>query len=115
MRFIFILFVLISSLAQGQTKLVKTGLSEGTIKYNNLNRSGSVDKFSSMNLSNSDSLELKKIITAAGDTVAPISAYRIFNEVNGTLTVDTLLNIRKQYAFNYLRKNHFGLLTFGND
>ena len=62
MRFIFILFVLISSLAQGQTKLVKTGLSEGTIKYNNLNRSGSVDKFPSMNLSNSDSLELKKII-----------------------------------------------------
>lgn len=115
MRFIFILFVLISSLAQGQIKRGRPDLSKTTIKNNTLSRSGTMDKFSSMNLSNADSIKLKKVITAVGDTVAHISEYRIFNEVNGTSTVDTLLNIRKQYAFNYLRKDHFGLLTFGND
>lgn len=115
MRFILIFFVLLSALTHGQTKRVRTDISKGTFKNSTINRVNSVDKFSSMNLPDSDSLKLKKVITAAGDTVAPISEYRIFNELKGQSTFDTLLNIKKQYAFNYLRKDYFGLLTFGND
>src|SRR5690606_26358871 len=56
-----------------------------------------------------------KVITKAGDTIAPISEYKIINDKLGLTTFDTILNIKKQYAFNYLRKDIFGLLPFNND
>jgi len=41
--------------------------------------------------------------------------YQIFNIANDTVLVDTSLTIRKDYKFNLLRKDVFGLLPFTNE
>lgn len=89
--------------------------TETTLKTSRSRGVNSVGRFSSMNVGGDDSLEIKKIITPAGDTVAPIADYKIFNELKGTSTFDTILNIKKLYTQNYLRKDIFGLLGFSND
>jgi hypothetical protein len=43
-----------------------------------------------------------------------ISKYKIINISNDTTYVDTTLSIRKDYAYNYLRKDNFELLPFAN-
>ncbi|WP_019039687.1 putative porin [Psychroflexus tropicus] len=43
-----------------------------------------------------------------------ISKYKIISIENDTTYVDTTLTIRKDYAFNYLRKDAFELLPFSN-
>ena len=40
--------------------------------------------------------------------------YKIFSFLKDTTYVDTSLTIEKHYAFNFLRKDHFGLLPFHN-
>ena len=40
--------------------------------------------------------------------------YKIISHVNDTTYVDTSLTIKKNYKFNYLRKDNFGLLPFAN-
>ncbi|WP_324720945.1 putative porin [Salinimicrobium sp. HB62] len=45
---------------------------------------------------------------------APISLYKIVSAENDTTIVDTSLHIYKDYKFNYLRKDNFGLLPFSN-
>ncbi|WP_029037981.1 putative porin [Salinimicrobium xinjiangense] len=45
---------------------------------------------------------------------APIELYKIISVKNDTTHVDTTLNIYKDYRFNYLRKDNFGLLPFSN-
>lgn len=45
---------------------------------------------------------------------APIDLYKIISVENDTTTVDTTLHIEKDYRFNYLRKDNFGLLPFSN-
>ncbi|MCC8360454.1 putative porin [Salinimicrobium sediminilitoris] len=45
---------------------------------------------------------------------APIELYKIISVENDTTIVDTTLNIYKDYRFNYLRKDNFGLLAFSN-
>ena len=40
--------------------------------------------------------------------------YKIFSFVKDTSYVDTTLNIKKHYKFNFLRKDNFGLLPFHN-
>lgn len=45
---------------------------------------------------------------------APISLYKIISVANDTTSVDTSLTIYKDYRFNYLRKDNFGLLPFSN-
>lgn len=44
----------------------------------------------------------------------PISDYKIVSVDNDTTYVDTTLGIHKDYKFNYLRKDDFGLLPFSN-
>jgi len=44
----------------------------------------------------------------------PITAYKMFNTVGDTIAVDTILNIRKDYNFNYVRKDNFLRLPFQN-
>ncbi len=44
----------------------------------------------------------------------PITDYKIFSLKGDTTHVDTTLTIRKDYNFNYLRKDNFGLLPFSN-
>ena len=46
---------------------------------------------------------------------APITAYRIITIERDTTYLDTSLTIKKEYAYNYLRKDNFGLLPFAND
>ncbi|MEO8515953.1 MAG: putative porin [Flavobacterium sp.] len=46
---------------------------------------------------------------------APIDMYRIVTLERDTTYVDTSLTIQKDYKFNYLRKDNFGLLPFNND
>lgn len=44
----------------------------------------------------------------------PIEDYKIVSIKNDTVTVDTSLTIAKDYKFNYLRKDRYGLLPFAN-
>ena len=46
---------------------------------------------------------------------APITSYRIITLANDTTYVDTSLTIAKEYAFNYLRRDTFGLMQFLNE
>lgn len=45
---------------------------------------------------------------------ALISDYVFFNHQRDSLYVDTTLTIHKEYKFNYLRKDNFNLISFGN-
>ncbi|MEP0262627.1 putative porin [Dokdonia sp.] len=44
----------------------------------------------------------------------PVEDYKIISIKNDTITVDTSLTIAKDYKFNYLRKDRYGLLPFAN-
>lgn len=46
---------------------------------------------------------------------ANIKQYQLFNLKGDTTYVDTSLTIQKEYAYNYLRKDNFGLLAFSNE
>jgi len=46
---------------------------------------------------------------------APITSYRIITLDRDTTFVDTSLTIKKEYDYNYLRKDNFGLLPFFNE
>ena len=46
---------------------------------------------------------------------APHNFYKIFSKNNDTTYVDTSLTIQKEYAYNYLRRDNFGLLAFANE
>lgn len=45
---------------------------------------------------------------------AKIEDYLIISHKNDTTYVDTTLTIQKEYKFNYLRKDNFGLMPFSN-
>jgi hypothetical protein len=49
-----------------------------------------------------------------GETKAKIEDYLIISYANDTTFVDTTLTIQKEYKFNYLRKDNFGLMPFSN-
>ena len=46
---------------------------------------------------------------------APIDFYKVISVENDTTFIDTSLTIQKEYIFNYLRKDNFGLLPFANE
>lgn len=46
---------------------------------------------------------------------AKYDQYKIISLLRDTVFVDTSLTIKKEYAFNYLRRDNFGLLSFAND
>jgi len=45
---------------------------------------------------------------------ANIKDYKIITRENDTIQLDTTLSIKKEYKFNYLRKDNFELLAFSN-
>jgi len=47
--------------------------------------------------------------------IATIDQYKIITLRNDTTYVDTSLTIQREYKFNYLRKDNFGLLPFANE
>ena len=46
---------------------------------------------------------------------ATIDSYKVFTIENDTTYLDTTVTIRKEYIYNYLRKDNFGLLPFANE
>ncbi len=46
---------------------------------------------------------------------APMTSYRLITLDRDTTYVDTSLTIKKEYEYNYLRKDNFGLLPFLNE
>ena len=46
--------------------------------------------------------------------VAKITDYLIISKENDTTYVDTTLTIKKEYKYNYLRKDNFELIPFSN-
>ncbi len=46
--------------------------------------------------------------------LATIDLYLLFNAEIDTIHVDTTLSIKKDYKFNYLQKDNFGLMPFAN-
>jgi len=53
--------------------------------------------------------------TANNTPEAPIDWYKIISINKDTIAIDTTLTIKKEYQFNYLRKDLFGLLSFPNE
>ncbi len=115
MRFLLPFIIIFSISCNAQVRKIDKKTKSNSTLLNKNNAINSVDRFSSVNSFNSDSLKIKRLITKTGDTVAPISQYKIFNEIKGTRSIDTTLTIQKQYAFNYLRKDLFGLVQYSND
>ncbi|MEN3325118.1 putative porin [Mariniflexile soesokkakense] len=50
----------------------------------------------------------------AKEKLPKVTDYLIISHVNDTTYVDTTLSIKKEYKFNYLRKDNFGLMPFSN-
>ncbi|MFD2915499.1 putative porin [Psychroserpens luteus] len=73
-------------------------------------------------------LEKKKTLTTENDSLSKLSysdsnsqvnkpninLYKIYDLENNVSIVDTTLSIKKEYSFNYLRKDNFGLIEFAN-
>jgi hypothetical protein len=53
--------------------------------------------------------------TSRNRNKAKIEQYQVISLENDTTYIDTTLTIRKEYIFNYLRKDNFGLLPFANE
>lgn len=116
MRLILFLIIFFSNQSFSQVKKVRDNNRTEDYQLSQPDNSSSVvNQFSAVKFSNNDSLAVNTLITSSGDTIAPISEYKIFNDKIGVTFIDTVLNIKKQYAFNYLRKDLFGLVAFNND
>ena len=58
-------------------------------------------------------IKTKSNMNVTKDSVS-IYQYRIISQINDTTYIDTSLTIQKEYKFNYLRKDEFGLMPFAN-
>lgn len=54
-------------------------------------------------------------VTGNKAPVAKIEQYQVFTIERDTTLIDTSLTIQKEYSYNYLRKDIFGLLPFSNE
>lgn len=57
---------------------------------------------------------LDKVLKGDDAEKAKIQDYKIISYSNDTTFVDTTLTIQKEYKYNYLRKDNFGLMPFAN-
>jgi hypothetical protein len=73
-----------------------------------VNRNANVNDSSSVSNNRNNQSKIKK------NDKALITDYKIFSFKNDTTYVDTSLTLKKEYKFNYLRKDNFGLLQFAN-
>ena len=70
-----------------------------------------------LNTANSSSRGEESTLTKRSDEktkLATIDMYVQFNKASDSVAIDTTLSIKKQYKFNYLRKDDFGLMPFAN-
>jgi hypothetical protein len=97
--FIFILFFALShAFSQGQPAVIKGAR-------------GDVKQDPEENTKSSKSLRNNQIKVKR----AKYNQYQIFDVKKDTIYIDTSLTIKKDYKFNLLRKDNFGLLPFAND
>ena len=61
-----------------------------------------------------DSLSFEELSSRVTFKAAKISDYHYFSHLNDSVMVDTTLSIRKDWKFNYLRKDEFDLMPFAN-
>lgn len=71
--------------------------------------------FSQDNLDKLDNPSKDVPIKGGSGNIATIDKYRIISITRDTTYVDTSLTIKKEYEFNYLRKDIFGLVPFPNE
>ncbi|WP_255347650.1 putative porin [Flavobacterium sp. ACAM 123] len=62
-----------------------------------------------------DEKKLKKEVDGKSQQVATMDQYRFISIERDTTYLDTSLTIQREYTFNYLRKDNFGLLAFPNE
>ncbi len=114
MKNIYILFTLIVftinvSAQRRPLQNIDKKLEPGTQNLNNSNLK--TETRSNNDVEISDSQKSKKLKAPK----ATIDQYRVVTLERDTTYIDTSLTIRKDYIFNYLRKDNFGLLAFNND
>src|SRR5690606_36732628 len=96
MRLLVIILLLFSGVSFAQIKKQDRKIDRNIpVGSQRAHTNRAVDRFSAMDMMSQDSLNVNKIVTTAGDTVAPIAEYKIFNEYKGTSAFDTVLNIQK--------------------
>ena len=61
-----------------------------------------------------DSVRPRNKSAKVNNSVAKIEQYKIYDVDGNVQIVDTSLTIQKEYKFNYLRKDNFGLIAFAN-
>jgi hypothetical protein len=88
-----LLLLLLSIISIAQTK-------NGSSKYNN--------KLATAQVNPNDTVTNPK-------HKAPIDWYKVITVDNDTTYIDTTLTIKKEYVYNYLRKDTFGLIPFANE
>lgn len=77
--------------------------------------------FISFSQENGKSISRKSLVKTAEQKAkekakkAPNSSYKIISLQRDTVFVDTTLSIKKEYDYNYLRKDIFGLMPFPNE
>jgi hypothetical protein len=96
MRKLFVLlFLLFSIVVSAQKRLsISSGNNQGSLSSTNRNED------------EKSNIKIKK---------ASFNQYRIITLQKDTTYVDTSLTIKKEYGYNYLRKDIFGLLPFANE
>lgn len=61
-----------------------------------------------------DSIKRAPSISSSKQKKANIVDYKIFSTETDTIHLDTTLSLKKEYKFNYLRKDNFNLIQFSN-
>ena len=87
--------------------------SQKKIEYKEKNKTkGSENNI--FNLNSRDSLNSSNEIKVTLNGKTKYTDYRIISYKKDTIYIDTTLNIKKEYKFNFLRKDNFELLAFHN-
>ncbi len=88
-----------------------TSFSQRKLKFDKKELLKSKGKF---NMNPNDSLNNSSEIKVKLSGKTKYTDYRIISHQNDTIYIDTTLNIKKHYTFNFLRKDNFELLPFQN-
>ena len=103
------LFSLFSLVVRGQT------IPEQQVKVEDTIAVKTQDSLVNIDQSKPKKSLLDRMDPENSDEIKPkIEDYLIISHRNDTTYVDTTLSIRKEYKFNYLRKDNFGLMPFSN-
>lgn len=97
-KFFLILFLLLSFITLAQKNQLKGSSGMGI-----------------QGTSNQQGNQEEKKTPKAKTPKAPIDLYRVVTLEKDTTYIDTSLSIQKEYIYNYLRRDNFGLLPFANE